>query len=94
MKLLLLALLHLLVNGFKVVDFLIKLFLTRSELMAFFFFWFLVSLMRASFPLLGSIGARMELVAAAFFDDMVYVDEVVKSPEVGANVGHLFSIAI
>jgi hypothetical protein len=36
----------------------------------------------------------MELVVAAFFDDMVYVDVVVKSPEMGANVGHLFSIAI
>jgi hypothetical protein len=40
------------------------------------------------------VPSRMELVVAAFFGDMVYVGVVVKSPKVGANVGHLFSIAI
>jgi hypothetical protein len=43
---------------------------------------------------LGLTGARVELVAAAFFGGMVYVDVVVRSPEVGTNVGHLFSITI
>jgi hypothetical protein len=33
------------------------------------------------------MGARMEPVA--FFDVIVYVDVVVESPEVGANVGYL-----
>jgi hypothetical protein len=56
------------------------------------FFWFLASLMRASFPSLGSIGARMEPVVAAFFGGMVYADVVVESPEVGANVGFFISI--
>jgi hypothetical protein len=45
-----------------------------------FFFWFLASLMRGSFPLLGSIGARMELVATAFFGGMVYVYVFVRAP--------------
>jgi hypothetical protein len=36
----------------------------------------------------------MELVVASFFGDIVHVDVVVKSPEVGADVGHLFPIAI
>jgi hypothetical protein len=35
----------------------------------------------------------MDLVAVAFFSGMVYVDVVVKSSEVGANVDHSFSIA-
>jgi hypothetical protein len=36
----------------------------------------------------------MELVAAAFFGGMVCAGVVVKSPEVGANTGHLFSIVV
>jgi hypothetical protein len=36
----------------------------------------------------------MEQIAIAFFCGMVYVDVVVKSPEVGANVGHLFLIVV
>jgi hypothetical protein len=43
------VLFNLLVDEFKVADFLIKLFFTGVELMAFFF-WFLASLMRASLP--------------------------------------------
>jgi hypothetical protein len=34
----------------------------------------------------------MEPVAAAFFGVMVYVDLVVESPEVDANIGYLISI--
>jgi hypothetical protein len=36
----------------------------------------------------------MELVTTTFFGDMVCVGVVVNSPEVGANVGHLFSIVV
>jgi hypothetical protein len=36
----------------------------------------------------------MEQIAAAFFYGMVYVDVVLKSPEVGANAGHLFLIVV
>jgi hypothetical protein len=48
--------------------------------------------MRASSPRLGSKVLRMELGVVAFFGDMMWVDVVVESPEVGANVGYLISI--
>jgi hypothetical protein len=43
---------------------------------------------------LGSIHARMELDAAAFFGGMVCVGVVMSSQEVGSNVGQLFSIVV
>jgi hypothetical protein len=36
----------------------------------------------------------MEQIVVAFFCGMVYVDVVVKSPEVDANVGYLFLIVV
>jgi hypothetical protein len=80
---------HLLVNSFEIADFLIKLFFSRGRADGLLF-WILAPLTRPSFCWLGSIGARMELVAAAFFSGMVCVGVVFKSPEVGTIVGHFF----
>jgi hypothetical protein len=58
-----------------------------------FLFWFHASRRSSSYPWLGSKGVRTTSVVVVFFGDMMkLVVVLVSSPEVGANVDHLFLI--
>jgi hypothetical protein len=87
----------LLVDGFEVVDLLIELILwcrvdNLPLLVPCFSKKCLFSLVTSS-PWLGSRGVRTAPVVVVFFGSMMkLLVVVVNSPEVGANVGHLFLI--
>jgi hypothetical protein len=86
-------LLHLLVNGFKVVDFLIKLFFTRGRVDGLLFLVPCLSDERF-IPFIGIDRCKDGASCHCFLRRHGVCLCVRESPTVGANVGHLFSIAI